>query len=50
MTPSAMAVPSELKGYMIFTADDLAAAAEVAQGCPHRTVGGNIEVYEALPI
>lgn len=42
---------SELKGYMIFTAESLAAATELAQGCPHRTINvGTIEVYETLPI
>lgn len=42
---------SQVKGYMIFTAANLAAATELARGCPHRIInGGVIEVYEALPI
>lgn len=40
-----------LKGYMIFTAESLAAAAELARGCPHRAIlAGAIEIYETLPI
>jgi hypothetical protein len=40
-----------IKGYMIFTANSLVAAVELARGCPHRTFnGGTIEVYETLPI
>jgi hypothetical protein len=47
--------PSELRGYMIFSADNLAAAAELAKGCPHLTtygtaIAGTVEIYEALPI
>ena len=42
---------SAIKGYMIFTAANLAAATEMAQGCPHRIINdGTIEVYETLPI
>jgi hypothetical protein len=42
---------SELRGYMIFSADSLAAATILAQGCPYRTHnGGTIEIYETLPI
>ncbi len=47
--------PSALRGYMIFSADNLAAAAALAQGCPHLTtygtaIAGTVEIYEALPI
>ena len=42
---------SGVKGYMIFTANSLAAATELARNCPHRTtVGGSIEIYETIPI
>jgi hypothetical protein len=41
---------SELTGYSIITADDLAAAAEIAKGCPVFDAGGTVEVYEAVPI
>jgi hypothetical protein len=37
-----------LGGYSIVTADDLAAAAEPAKGCPVLAAGGTVEVYEAL--
>lgn len=48
-------VPSELRGYFIFTADDLASATAIARGCPHLTTygaasAGTVEIYEALPI
>ena len=37
-----------LGGYSIVTAGDLAAAAELAKGCPVLAAGGTVEVYEAL--
>lgn len=43
---------SGLTGYAIFTAESLAAAAEIARGCPHlgsfgtTGVPGTVEVYE----
>jgi hypothetical protein len=39
---------SALGGYSILNADSLAAAAELAKGCPVLTRGGSVEVYEAL--
>lgn len=42
---------SELKGYVIFSAESLAAATAIARGCPHLTIaGGAVEIYETLPI
>jgi hypothetical protein len=34
-------------GYSILQADDLAAAIALAQGCPHLSAGGTVEVHEA---
>ncbi|HEX5613855.1 MAG TPA: YciI family protein [Acidimicrobiia bacterium] len=40
--------PSGLSGYSIVTADSLAAAAELAKGCPILADGGSVEVYESI--
>jgi hypothetical protein len=51
---STKGAPSGLTGYTVFTAESLAAAAEIAQRCPHLgsfgTTGipGTVEIYEAL--
>lgn len=37
-----------LTGYSLVSADSLAAAADLAKGCPVLAVGGSVEVYEAL--
>ena len=37
-----------LGGYSIISADDLAAAAELAKGSPVLAAGGTVEVYEAM--
>ncbi len=42
--------PSGLTGYTILTADSLAAAAELAKGCPVLTGGGSVEVYETFQV
>jgi len=37
-------------GYSILRADDLAAATELARGCPHLAAEGSIEVYETFDV
>ena len=37
---------SELNGYSVLAADDLAAASELAKGCPILKDGGSVDVYE----
>jgi YCII-related domain len=39
-----------LTGYSVLTADSLAAAADLAKGCPVLTNGGSVEVYEAIDV
>ncbi|MGH8920921.1 MAG: hypothetical protein ACRD0H_21750 [Actinomycetes bacterium] len=39
---------SALTGYTVVSAPDLAAAADLAKGCPVLTTGGTVEVYEAI--
>lgn len=41
---------SQLTGYVILAADDLAAATEMAKGCPILTGGGSMEVYETFDV
>ncbi|MGD0452498.1 MAG: hypothetical protein ABSB69_02775 [Solirubrobacteraceae bacterium] len=42
--------PSALTGYSVLSADSLAAASELAKGCPVLTAGGSVEVYETFPV
>jgi YCII-related domain len=37
-----------LTGYSVLTADSLAAATDLAKGCPVLANGGSVEVYEAI--
>lgn len=39
---------AELSGYSIVSAADLAAAADLAKGCPLLGSGGTVEVYETI--
>ncbi len=41
---------SGINGYSIVTAGDLAAAAQMAKGCPMLSVGGAVEVHEVFEI
>lgn len=41
---------SKLTGYSIIDAADMAAACAAAKGCPILSGGGEIEVYEAMPM
>lgn len=41
---------SGLTGYSILSADDLDAAAALAQKCPVLDSGGSVEVYEVFPV
>jgi hypothetical protein len=44
-------VPGDpVTGYSILQADDLDAAAEMAKKCPQLTAGGQIAVYEIMPM
>lgn len=45
---SVVAAGSDLTGYSILSAGSLAEAVELAQGCPVRSSGGSIEVYETF--
>lgn len=40
----------DLNGYTILDATDLAAAADLAKGCPLLAGGGTVEVYETIPM
>jgi len=42
--------PSALTGYSVLTADNLAAAGELAKGCPVLSAGGSVEVYETFEV
>jgi hypothetical protein len=44
------AVGTPASGYTIIKADSLDAAVGLAKGCPVLTGGGQITVYEALPV
>jgi hypothetical protein len=39
-----------LTGYSIVATSDLAAAADLAKGCPLLADGGTVEVYETVPM
>ena len=41
---------SQLTGYSVLKADNLAAATTMAKGCPVLKSGGTIEVYETLQV
>ncbi|HWM06435.1 MAG TPA: YciI family protein [Actinophytocola sp.] len=41
---------SGLTGYTILSVDSLAAAADLAKGCPVLTSGGSVEVYETFRV
>ncbi len=41
---------SALTGYSVLSADSLAAASELAKGCPVLAAGGSVEVYETFPV
>ncbi|HWX46336.1 MAG TPA: hypothetical protein VNY52_13580 [Solirubrobacteraceae bacterium] len=40
----------DLTGYSLLSAETLAAATELAKGCPVLSSGGSVEVYETIPI
>ena len=40
--------PNPISGYSLITAPDIAAAVEMAKGCPALASGGTVEVAEAL--
>jgi hypothetical protein len=42
--------PSGLGGYSVIRADDLAAATELAKGCPVLGDGGAVDVYETIEV
>ncbi len=39
-----------LSGYSVVVADSLAAATDLAKGCPVLTSGGSVEVYETIDV
>jgi hypothetical protein len=41
---------SALTGYSVMKADSLAAATELAKGCPVLSGGGSVDVYETLEV
>ncbi|HMD51960.1 MAG TPA: hypothetical protein VKG62_04540 [Solirubrobacteraceae bacterium] len=41
---------SELTGYTVVQAEDLASAGELAKGCPVLSNGGTVEVYETFSV
>jgi hypothetical protein len=41
---------SGLSGYSVVSADSIAAAGELAKGCPIFAAGGSLEVYETIPV
>jgi hypothetical protein len=41
---------SDLKGYTILSAESLAAATDLAKGCPVLNNGGSVEVYETFRV
>ena len=49
MEGAAATASDELSGYIVVTAEDLDAAAEIAQGCPGLRAGGRVEVGAVAP-
>jgi hypothetical protein len=43
-------IPAGLSGYTVLSADSLAAASELAKGCPVLADGGSVEVYETIEV
>jgi hypothetical protein len=41
---------SALTGYSVVSADSIAAAGELAKGCPVLASGGSVEVYETIQV
>lgn len=41
---------SQLTGYSVIKAESLAAASELAGGCPILSAGGSVDVYETLEV
>jgi hypothetical protein len=44
------AAASALTGYSVLTADSLAAATKLAESCPILGNGGDVDVYETVPV
>jgi hypothetical protein len=44
------AASSGLTGYSVLRADSLAAAGELATGCPVLAAGGSVDVYETIEV
>jgi hypothetical protein len=44
------AAASALSGYSVLSADSLAAAAALAEGCPVFASGGSVDVYETIEV
>jgi hypothetical protein len=42
--------PSDLTGYSVIKADSLAAATDLAKGCPVLASGGTVDVYETVAV
>jgi hypothetical protein len=39
---------ADFSGYLIFQADNIEAATQIAQGCPVLALGGSVDVYETF--
>ena len=46
----ASGAPSGLSGFTVVSADSLAAASEMARGCPVLDAGGSVDVYECIDL
>ena len=44
------AIGTMATGYSVVKADTLDDAAEIARGCPHLQAGGDITIYEIVPV